>query len=326
MSQTKKTFLTTGIGIALIASLCNLLWGSAVPFINLGYRSFAVSSSDTGAQLLFAGLRFILAGIITVAVRSIMLRRFALPAKGGFYRVIILAIAQTIVQYYLFYIGLAHTEEVKSSMILGLHSFVAILVACYLFRTERMTVRKVMGGLIGIAGVVVVQLNGRSISSEISFIGEGALILSLLANAISASLIKQFGCKDDPMTLSGWQFVLGGCVLALGGFILGGRLKPVHPVGIPVLLYLAVLSATAYSLWAVLLGSNPVSRIAAFMVLQPIFGVILTMILTNGNSPISLMRIAVSLTLVSLCIILITTDRKSEMRQYKENTARRRSA
>lgn len=310
MEKKKQSFLQSGPGVFLLASLCNILWGSAIPFINLGYRSFAVASGDTATQILFAGLRFTLAGIITIIIRSIMLEHLAVPKKGGAHRVLLLALTQTMLQYFLFYIGVARTEAVKSSIIQGLNSFVAILVACFVFRTEKMTVRKMVGGLLGIAGILVVSLTGSGLSAKFSVGGEGALFLSMVAAATSSSLIKRFGREDDPMTLSGWQFMTGGLVMAVGGYLAGGRLRPVSPLAFPTLLYLALLSAVAYSIWAVLLSCNPVSRVAAYMVLQPIFGVLITMILTGGNSPVSPARIVIALALVSACIMLISSDRE----------------
>ena len=312
MKEKERSFMQSTPGVFFLASLCNILWGSAIPFINLGYRSFAVASADTATQILFAGLRFTLAGIITIVIRSIMLRRPAVPKKGGAHRVLALALTQTMLQYFLFYIGVARTEAVKSSIIQGLNSFVAILVACFVFRTEKMTIRKMAGGLLGIAGILVVQLNGGGLSSKISLGGEGALFLSMMAASTSSSLIKRFGREDDPMTLSGWQFMVGGLAMTAGGFFAGGRLTPVSLLAFPTLLYLALLSASAYSIWSVLLSCNPVSRVAAYMVLQPIFGVLITMILTGGSSPVSLWRIICALGLVSACIMLISSDNNKE--------------
>ena len=226
MEKKKQSFLQSGPGVFLLASLCNILWGSAIPFINLGYRSFAVASGDTATQILFAGLRFTLAGIITIIIRSIMLGHLAVPKKGGAHRVLLLALTQTMLQYFLFYIGVARTEAVKSSIIQGLNSFVAILVACFVFRTEKMTVRKMVGGLLGIAGILVVSLTGSGLSAKFSVGGEGALFLSMVAAATSSSLIKRFGREDDPMTLSGWQFMTGGLVMAVGGYLAG------QPIGV----------------------------------------------------------------------------------------------
>jgi drug/metabolite transporter (DMT)-like permease len=41
------------------------------------------------------------------------------------------------------------------------------------------------------------------------------------------------------------------------------------------LLYLALVSAVAYSLWGILLKYNPISRVAVFGFMTPVFGVIL---------------------------------------------------
>ncbi len=38
---------------AAAAIFCTLLWGTAFPFIKLGYAAFAVTDDDIGAKLLF---------------------------------------------------------------------------------------------------------------------------------------------------------------------------------------------------------------------------------------------------------------------------------
>ena len=50
--QNKQT-LSKPLVVMLLAGLCCLLWGSAIPFINLGYRYFGVSAGDTATQILF---------------------------------------------------------------------------------------------------------------------------------------------------------------------------------------------------------------------------------------------------------------------------------
>lgn len=58
----KQPLLTRTPVVCLTAMLCCLLWGSAFPSIKIGYKLFAIKASDTGSQLLFAGIRFALAG------------------------------------------------------------------------------------------------------------------------------------------------------------------------------------------------------------------------------------------------------------------------
>ena len=153
--QNKQT-LSKPLVVMLLAGLCCLLWGSAIPFINLGYRYFGVSAGDTATQILFGGCRFFLAGFLTILFESVARKSPAFPKKTSWGNVVKLSLAQTIIQYVFFYIGVAHTASAKGAIIQGLQAFTSILIACFIFRTERMNALKWIGGLIGVAGVVVV--------------------------------------------------------------------------------------------------------------------------------------------------------------------------
>ena len=48
----------------LTAIFCTLLWGTAFPFIKVGYSAFKIEESDIGSKLIFAGMRFMLAGFM----------------------------------------------------------------------------------------------------------------------------------------------------------------------------------------------------------------------------------------------------------------------
>ena len=289
----------------LIAILCNVLWGSAIPFINVGYRLFDIGSGQTSSQMFFAGTRFFMAGCITVLIRSLTLKRPALPAKENWGRVFRLAAVQTVIQYVLFYIGVANTMSVKASIIQGLGAFISILVASYVFRYEKMSAAKWLGGLLGVLGIIVVNWRSGGISGSISLMGEGFLILSMLSGAISSGMIKQYGQAEDPVILNGWQFVAGGAVMAVIGLTTGGELHPQSGSAFLVLLYLACLSAAAYSLWSMLLKTYPISKIAVFIFLQPLFGVVLGLLLVNQKMDIPVWQYLTALALVCACIIII---------------------
>lgn len=57
-------------------------------------------------------------------------------------------------------VGLAHTTGVKSSIINGMNVFMSIFVAAVCFRQEKITRRKLLGCLLGFAGVVLVNVAG----------------------------------------------------------------------------------------------------------------------------------------------------------------------
>ena len=310
----KKETLTRPMIVTLLACLCCLLWGSAIPFINLGYRLFAIPEGESASQILFAGCRFTLAGLLAVLIASVPRRRFVLPQRGNWGRVARLSLVQTIAQYVFFYIGVAHTTSVKGSIIQGLNAFVSILIACYVFRSERMNGRKWLGGFVGVAGIVLVNLDGAHIDPSVSLLGEGFLVISMVTSAFSSGLIKRFCQHEEPVCLSGWQFVLGGLVMIAVGLALGGQLHPQSALAPLVLLYLAMVSAVAYSLWAVLLKYNPVSRVAVFTFLQPVFGVLLSLLLVDRGAQVPLLRYGAALALVCASIAVVNGAQRKEER------------
>ena len=308
----KKETLTRPAVVTLLACLCCLLWGSAVPFINLGYRLFAIPEGETASQILFAGCRFTLAGLLAVAITSVQHRHVVLPRPGNWGRVARLSLVQTIAQYVFFYIGVAHTTSVKGAIIQGINAFVTILIACYLFRTERMNARKWLGGLIGVAGIVLVNMDGMHIDPSVSLLGEGFLVISMCAAAVSSGLIKRYSQHEEPVCLSGWQFVLGGATMIIAGLLLGGRLHPQSALALLVLLYLAMVSAVAYSIWAVLLKVNPVSRVAVVTFLQPVFGVLLSLLLVDRGADVPLLRYGAALVLICVSIAMVNRAQQED--------------
>lgn len=308
----QKNLLTTWPVILAFALIANFLWGSAFPGIKAGYALFAIGANDTASQIVFAGCRFTLAGLLVLLIFGLgrrMIRQEKpriLPEAHSLRPVLILALLQTAIQYFFFYIGLAHTLGVRGSVIEGSSSFVAILVAALLFHQEKLTAGKVTGCLIGFSGVVLINLPALLSATGAGLnLGDAAILLSTVSAACSQVAVKEFSKHFDPILLSAWQFVFGGLMLLFGGLIAGGHLSQVTPAGIALLLYLAFVSAAAYSLWSLLLKYNPVSRITVFSFLTPVFGVLLSLLVLHEDRQDPLLLTG-SLVLVCLGIILVT--------------------
>ena len=105
----KNKFFTHPLVITLCALLCCALWGSATPFIKIGY-ALIMPHGGVPSTLVFAGVRFFFAGVLTVLIYSIGRKRFLYPKKENLGRVGIVSCFQTIIQYIFFYIGLANTS------------------------------------------------------------------------------------------------------------------------------------------------------------------------------------------------------------------------
>lgn len=283
-TSTKKTFITKPMGIGLLAILCCLLWGSATPAIKIGYEWFGIGTSDIASRILFAGVRFILAGVLTVIFGSIIAGKTLIPQKSSWGMICKLGLVQTVFQYIFFYMGLAYTTGVKSAIINGSQTFIAILMACLLFRYEKLTMQKFMGCLIGFAGVIVINFDPNGLTGGFTLRGEGAILIAAIAYALSSALVKKYSQKESPVVLSGYQFAFGGVIMTICGWLMGGQLTGWCLKAIVLLIYMALISSVAYSVWGILLKHNPVGKVAVYSFTNPIFSVLLSFVFLKESS------------------------------------------
>lgn len=305
--RTNRPFLGTLPGLILGCLVSCGLWGSAYPCVKIGYELFGIADSDVASRLVFAGTRFTIAGIMVVVGVSIAQRRALLPAKRDLSAIGILALFQTVLQYFFFYGGLSHAAGVTSSIIGAAAYFFAILFAALIFKTENLTRKAVIGCTIGFAGVVLVNLGGSG-GDAFSFAlnGEGFILLSSVAGAISTCFIAVLGRTHDSVLLSGWQFVTGGVVLLGCGLAMGGSLCPISPgPALALILYMGFISAMAYTLWSRLLAANPVSRVSIFGFMTPVFGAAMSAVLLGETDAVNPLFALIALALVSAGIVIV---------------------
>lgn len=284
MIQTKTNRLSNGLVICILALICCFLWGSAFPSIKLGYKFLQISSNDIGSQILFAGLRFTLAGILTIVLGSIRQKQWLIPKQSSFPLIVKLSLVQTVFQYFFFYVGLAHTTGVKGSIITASNVYLSIFISSYLAKQEKMTGKKRTGCIIGFIGVVLINLKDLSMDFSMTWNGEFFIFLSALSYACSSVMIKNYSQKENPIILSGYQFFFGGLILSMVGLLRHGQLGPFTGPGIGILLYLAFVSSTAYTIWAILLANNPIGKVAVYGFMNPVFGVLLSALFLKETS------------------------------------------
>lgn len=314
-----KNFFEREIVICIVALICCFLWGSAFPFIKIGYRIFQINSSDTGTQILFAGLRFAIAGGMVILFGSIQKKKLVIPKYSDCPKIFYISMLQTVGQYIFFYIGLAHSTGVKSSIVLASNVFIAIIISSLIFKQEKMNTVKVIGCIMGFLGVVIVNLNGGSFDFAMSLNGEGCILLSTIAYCLAAVVLKSYGPNQDVMMISGYQFLLGGIIMIIAGTLSNGRLTVISAEGILLLTYLALVSAVAYTLWSLLLRYNDVSKVAVYGFMNPVFGVVLSTLLLKEGSDIWNIRSLVALLLVCGGIIVVNKKKGINVKeQYKK--------
>ncbi len=304
----KKDFLTTWTGLILCACVSCGLWGSAISVIKVSYGIYGMQPSETGNMLLSAGYRFVIAGFMALLLGKLTKSGNMMPKRGDWKWILPVSFFQTILQYGTYYPALAHTQGVTASIIIATGTFFSVVWACFLFRTEKMTVGKCVGCFLGLSGVVLVNAIGGSFSFHL--MGEGGILVSTISASISSNLTAIFGKKISPVLLSGWQFVIGGIVITVLGYLFGGSFCITSMAGVLILLYLAFVSAAAYSLWGCLLKKNPLSKVMVFNFLTPVFGVLFSALFLGETKKAFRPETGIALVFVCAGIILVNKGKK----------------
>lgn len=308
-SSSSSNFFTRRHVVFALATLSCLLWGSAYPAIKNGYALFHIAAGDVPAKLVFAGWRFLFAGLVLLVMAAMMGKRvFALSGKN-IGELTLLGLTQTSIQYVFFYIGLANTTGVKSSIMNATGTFFSVLLAHFIYHNDRLDARKVIGCLIGFAGVMAVNFRKDLLDLNFTLLGEGFVVIAAFILSAASIYGKKVSQHMDSVVMTGHQLAIGGAALLLAGYGTGGVLGEVSlPAGL-LLAYMVVLSSAAFALWSILLKYNRVGMVTVFNFLVPVFGAVLSAIFLDER--ILEWKNALALTLVCGGIWLVTKESAS---------------
>lgn len=308
----KEQFLSSKAGVLILSLISCALWGSAPTCIKLGYEYFQIGSAETMNILLFAGMRFSLAGLMVIMYFNITNKKLIMPERKSWKAIIPLAFSQTAVQYFFYYIGVANATGVKAAVLSGSSSVISVIIACFIFRQEKLTFNKALGCFTGIIGIILVNLQGNedAFSLDMSLTGEGFVLMASVSGAMSSVLIRKFSQKENPVMLSGWQFFTGGIMLCTISLLCGARLANPCIEGFAILTHLAMVSAVAYTLRSILLKYNNVSKVTVYSFLIPIFGVIMAAVLLGEKESFTWITFGAML-LICLSIGAVNYTKKS---------------
>ncbi|EES48917.1 DMT family transporter [Clostridium botulinum] len=304
----KRKLYTNRKNIVILAIISCILWGSAYPAIKVGYELFNIGTNDIGSKLIFAGYRFAIAGILVLVMELINRKNIFKYSLKEFGEITLLGSTQTALQYLFFYVGLSYTTGVRGSIINGTGTFASIILAHIIYKNDKLNFNKILGCIIGFIGVIIVNLNGKSIGGQgFSLKGEGSLMIAAIIFAASAIYGKKITQNKDASIVTGYQLFIGGIILSILGFIFGGHLKGFTSKSTMLLIYMALLSSIAFAIWSQLLKFNKVGVISVFNFLVPIFGTLLSAIFLKEN--IFDIKILISLILVCSGIFLVYNEK-----------------
>ncbi len=285
------------------------LWGSAIPTIKTTYLELGIGASDTGQKILVAGIRFFMAGIITLIYFLIFDKNYKDFKKLDWKFVIILGLIQTSIQYLFYYIGLSNTFGVKSSIIQAANSFIVVIFSALLLPEDKINSKMILALVIGTIGIIITN-TGKPIGGQaMKLTGEGFIIVSTSVNALCTVLVRKYGKGMNGYLLTGLQFFVGSIILIIVGRSLSGGWISFTSKAAILLVYAAFISATAFTIWTLVLQQHSANEFGIYKLFIPLFGSILSVIVLGE---VFTLRLALGMVLVlSASLILNINKRKN---------------
>ncbi|HHV43411.1 MAG TPA: DMT family transporter [Firmicutes bacterium] len=298
--------------VAFMAVVACILWGSAFPILKLTYAELQLTPTDVYSRLLLAGGRFLLASVMIFILFGAFRQPMGIRREWVF-PLFLLGLAQTGLQYFFFYNGVAHATGIKSAILNSVGNFLVVVLAPLFYPDDRLHLGKVIGLVAGFAGIVLVnwQPQGTGFDWQFSLVGEGFLMFAGITSVIGTFYAKRLSRKIHPVVMNGYQLLFGSLLLLISGVpaLLKGSLRTT-PLFWGLFLYSAFLSAAAFSIWYTLLKYNRAAEVTMYRFTIPVAGAILSAALLPTER--LTLSVGVSLLLVALGIVVVNRWRPSD--------------
>lgn len=265
----------------ILALFCAFGWSLAYPLIKIGYQEFQIASDDLGGKVLFAGIRFLFAGILVSGFCCLRKKKLELENKKDLWWLILLAIVNISLHYMFAYIGLGYNPSARSTILDSMGAFFLIILSTIIFPDDKVSVPKTFGCVLGIAGIVAINIQpGADFFQNITLEGDGMILLNAGCAALGGIITRVASKKMNMMQATGQSMMIGGGLLLAIGLIIGvNSPRCVSLKGIVVLIALIMISAVCFAIYNELLAYHPISKIAIYNALIPVLGVIFSALL-----------------------------------------------
>ena len=299
----KKNFLTNTV-LPLIPMI---LWGSLFPFVKIGYKAFSINADSIGDILMFASIRFFVCGLIGCIIALLVGAKFEKPIHKSTLSLFNIGIFSVVLQYAFVYVGLTLTSGSKAAI---LQQLGPLLYACFSFlfvKTERFSIYKIIGAVVGFCGILVINLGGDMGGLSV---GDILILLASLCTVVSLILTDKSVHGTSPFWVTGLSQLLGGIALFVLALIMGGSFPVFTAYSTAVFAYICFASTTAYTLFFYIQKNVPLSKLFIIKFAEPFFACVFSAALLHEN--IFRIQYPIAFILISLGIIMA----------YKEKTTK----
>jgi drug/metabolite transporter (DMT)-like permease len=216
--------------------LLAVLWGGSFVAIEVGLAYFP--------PLLFAGIRYLLAGVAVLAYAAVVADGWIPTTRREVSSVVVTAVFVIAIYHGFLYVGEQYVPGAIAAVIVSLSPVLTAAVAAVVLPNERVGPVEVGGFLLGIVGVSVVANPSADALVSTQTLGVLLVFCSAVAFAVGAVLLRPLRTEFPVVALQGWGMTLGAVLLFAGAGALGESPGDVSvtPTAIVSLAYLSVLS------------------------------------------------------------------------------------
>lgn len=254
--------------------LC-LIWGSTWAFIKLGLEDLP--------PFTFAGIRFVIASLIIYAI--IAARKIRLPrTRKDWTLLAVTGVLSFTLNYGLVFWGEQYVSSGLAALLQATIPVFGLVIAHFYLPDEQMTPAKVLGVVLGVAGVGVIFSDQLTVAGPKALAGSAGLVIGSACAAYANVLVKSRGGKMEPATLAFGQMVFGLVPLLLIGIATEGSPLNVHWSGMAVvsLFYLAIVGTVfAFLMYYWLVQHMDVTNTMLIALVTPIIAVALGIVVLD---------------------------------------------
>lgn len=139
---------------------------------------------------------------------SALFLREKIRIKKDFLTLFFCSISGIAINQLLFYKGLSLTKPINASLMVTISPVMVLLISAIMIG-EKITRLKVVGILVGAAGVIFLLLSSNAKGPESLFIGDLLILINAASYAVFLVLVKPLMAKYHPLTVLKWTFLFG---------------------------------------------------------------------------------------------------------------------
>ena len=282
-----------------------IVWAFAFPFIKIGLEELSFINLTI--------MRFFVVDIVLIGILLLQPKRFSKPHKKDLPPIFLLGFFGVIV----YHLGLNYGEQYVSpgaaSLIIATIPVLVVILA-FIFLDEKLTIKKLMGTIIALCGVLVISILGKTDASiEINYIfGALGVLIAAVMGALYTVAGKKMLNRYSGLSLTIYVILLGS--LGLIPFISRSLLEEAVAMSLNgwfAVIFLGVFSTViGYTIWYMALRVKTTSEVSVYLYAIPVLSTIISYFLFDDK--ITLFFVLGG-TLVMVGLILVNMKNKKNL-------------